>query len=223
MHETSGNHADSSGNGNTGTPAGTMTQDGIGKIDGADEFLNDTGVVTVSDNTGLDGMSALTLSGWLFPDDDHSGAGDWGEFIDKRGGGNSYELYFLGGTLTFRAHTTAGPNGNAGSVALTTGAWNHVVATYDGDIARVYVNGSEQVSSDLAADGTIVNTTGSVAIGNYATGANAWHGEIDETRISDVVRSSNWIWATYMTMASNSVFSSYGVSDIPEKGTVFRF
>ena len=32
---------------------------------------------------------------------------------------------------------------------------------------------------------------------------------MDEARIRSGVSSSNWVWASYMTVASNSVFSSY--------------
>jgi hypothetical protein len=34
-------------------------------------------------------------------------------------------------------------------------------------------------------------------------------GAIDEARIQSGVNSSNWVWASWMTVASNSVFSSY--------------
>ena len=42
------------------------------------------------------------------------------------------------------------------------------------------------------------------------TGGNFyWKGMIDEARIESVARSSNWVWATWMTVASNTVLASY--------------
>jgi hypothetical protein len=35
-----------------------------------------------------------------------------------------------------------------------------------------------------------------------------WHGVIDEVQISNVARSSNWVWAAYMNHASNGVFAN---------------
>jgi hypothetical protein len=34
-------------------------------------------------------------------------------------------------------------------------------------------------------------------------------GAVDEARIQSGVNSSNWVWASYMTVASNSVFGAY--------------
>jgi len=37
-----------------------------------------------------------------------------------------------------------------------------------------------------------------------------YSGVLDEVRISNVARASNWVWACYMNMASNGVFNIYG-------------
>ncbi len=34
-------------------------------------------------------------------------------------------------------------------------------------------------------------------------------GTLDEARIESTIRSSNWVWASWMTVASNTVFASY--------------
>jgi len=46
------------------------------------------------------------------------------------------------------------------------------------------------------------------------------HGMIDEVRISSVARSSNWIWACWLNMASNPLFNACGpISDALEYTT----
>jgi len=37
-----------------------------------------------------------------------------------------------------------------------------------------------------------------------------WKGGLDEIRVSEVARSTNWIWAEWLNMSSNAVFNSYG-------------
>ena len=37
-----------------------------------------------------------------------------------------------------------------------------------------------------------------------------WNGMIDEFRVSTVARSSNWLWACAMGVASNTSFQTYG-------------
>ena len=53
---------------------------------------------------------------------------------------------------------------------------------------------------------------GALCIGNcsaYSNGQKAFHGVIDEVRISKIVRSNDWIEATYDTIHRNSVFAKY--------------
>jgi hypothetical protein len=83
--------------------------------------------------------------------------------------------------------TTSGPHFLTGSTALSSDTTSHVVATYDGTTARVYLNGVQDGSLDVA--GTLQNGTGStLAIGASRGGAtetggavsNFFGGRIDE-------------------------------------------
>ena len=40
------------------------------------------------------------------------------------------------------------------------------------------------------------------------------NGRLDEVRVSSVARSSNWLWATWQNIASNSTFNSYGPATV---------
>ena len=57
---------------------------------------------------------------------------------------------------------------------------------------------------------TTPDTTVPCWIGNNVSAGNPWIGGIQEVRISNVARSTNWEWAIYQNMASNSVFNLYG-------------
>ena len=47
-----------------------------------------------------------------------------------------------------------------------------------------------------------------------------WHGKIDETRISDVVRSADWIKASYRNQHDASDYLAFGSPKTTQKGTV---
>ncbi|MEM7392337.1 MAG: SdrD B-like domain-containing protein, partial [Verrucomicrobiota bacterium] len=69
------------------------------------------------------------------------------------------------------------------------------------DTATVFTH----VDATLTANNTTLGAMRRVAIGQEIDAA------LDEVRISCVPRASNWVWATYQTIASNSMFSCYEV------------
>ena len=95
------------------------------------------------------------------------------------------------------------------STDLANGAWHYFAAVHDGSAARLYVDGV-QAAVD-ATPGTASTPTAAVFFGNE-DGTMRYHkGPLDEMRISNVPRSSNWVWAVYQNIASNSAFASYGM------------
>jgi len=105
-------------------------------------------------------------------------------------------------------------NGNAASKAYTTfsgSAGRHVVATFDGSTYKMYVNGVDVTTagSDGGSYG-LFSTATTLYLGQRGDGAAFLAGALDESRISRVARSANWVWAECLNMASNGVFNSYG-------------
>jgi hypothetical protein len=100
---------------------------------------------------------------------------------------------------------------STGTVPLN--QWHHVAFTYDRSSgnASLFIDGTN-VSVSVNNLGSIsMSASGTVYLGGRGAGNGAnLTGLLDEMRISDLARSTNWIWAEYMTAASNSVFSSYG-------------
>lgn len=95
---------------------------------------------------------------------------------------------------------------------LVVGVWNHWVGVSmrTGANGRfIYQNGvlvaSTNVSSQIG-----VGPANFLGIGMDKGGNLEWNGMLDELRASTIVRSSNWIWATYMSQASNTTLLTYG-------------
>lgn len=95
--------------------------------------------------------------------------------------------------------------------AVRTNSWHHIFAAVNEaagtaalyvDATNVTVLNSNKVLTDFA------NNT-NMTLGSFTN--NHWflNGRIDEARI-EPLRDSNWVWATVMTVASNSFFASNG-------------
>ncbi len=82
------------------------------------------------------------------------------------------------------------------------GSFQHMMATHSGTNNNFYINGSLQSS---------VYPDNNYYFGHpycIGLGYSSFAGSIDEVRIEGVARSSNWVWACYMNMASNSFFNT---------------
>jgi len=89
------------------------------------------------------------------------------------------------------------------------GQWHYIAAAVNrtGGTARLYIDGADRTQSSA-----IVNDFGNsrdLNLGRFPDGNYHFLGVLDEVRIAPQTCSSNWIWATWMTVASNSTFASY--------------
>ena len=81
--------------------------------------------------------------------------------------------------------------------ALTLGAWNHVVATYDqaSDTSRIYVNGTEVASG---RQGPFEGTAPTITLGGWLhNSSHAWQGQLDEVRVYTTALSADAVAAQY--------------------------
>jgi hypothetical protein len=108
---------------------------------------------------------------------------------------------------------TAGLTASTGTGAVTFGQWHHIAAAVDraGGTAHLYVDGADQTqSSAIRADFQ------NQSVINFARFTNSdfyFTGSMDEGRIETTSRAANWIWSSWMTVASNNVFTSYGLPE----------
>lgn len=214
LKETSGQHADSTGVNNSTSVAATPQGSAIGKIDGADAFDGSDDVITIADNSSLEGMSAITISAWI----NHSnmGADPYQRIVDKTYG-EAYAFYITGTSIGAFITTTGSGGGTSdwysnefakgitnGELQLLTFVWDSATAQ-----ANVYLNGVAGTAQ--ARDGDAVGTgTGTFKIGDNADGSRSFIGIIDEMRVSSVVRSVDWIKTEYKNQSAPSSFYSMG-------------
>ena len=129
---------------------------------------------------------------------------------------------------------TAG-NDDVFSPSLTVGNWYYFAFTYNGSQLCNFENGSligaHGVSGTISQAGTAVGLGASAGGNGDTVGQNALGSAImDEVRVEQVFRSTNWIWATYLTVASNASFSAYGgvqanggVGNIPSSAWIQQY
>ena len=135
--------ADASGNGRTGVLT-NATWTAAGRYGGALSFNGSSSRVTVADAAPLHLSTAMTLEAWVRPSG--TGAASWQALIYK-----GVDNYFL----AMPDHTTAPIVGGTigGGLVLVTSpsaipaqTWTHVALTYDGSVARLFVNAAQVAS-----------------------------------------------------------------------------
>ncbi len=205
---------DSSPNGKHGTGQGdNVVTDGlIGKA----QLFDGNDWVQVMDS---DQLTAYTLSAWVRTED----TGNRGIVTRTTAAisQHSHQIQTYGGVYRSRVHDGA-TRLNPGTTTPLPGTWQHVTGTAEnGGLLRLYVNGVEEGTP--------------VGVGTMWAGGDRWRlgsvdnsgvtyflGAMDEVRISDAVRSADWIAASYLNQASNAAFNSYGavLAESPVENTV---
>lgn len=108
------------------------------------------------------------------------------------------------------------------------GTWHHYAAAFDASALTlaVYLDGALVTNAPVAKpprDGGqtfMIGRPFSTANGNDVF----FNGRLDELRLCRTAQSSNWLWAAWLNVASNDVFTTMGSVNAPdETGTVFEF
>src|ERR1700716_3392075 len=156
MDETTGTTmADATANANNGHYAGIYTLGQPGVIGGgAVAFDGQSGAASVLSSTSLQ-VNTVTIEAWIKKRADT----EYGVYVAKNvepGGGAGSGWFQLlnshhNGKLEFRVTSDGGP-AILSNTTLALNTWYYVVATYDGAVAKLYVNGK--------LDGTLKVTAG---------------------------------------------------------------
>lgn len=210
------NTNDATSNGNHLTKYGNINPsvglvDGAALLDGADDKTEHLAIVG---NSTLVGMAALTLSSWQYKTTaaygGMRGIGFWQS--DNR----HYVLREPGGPLEFNTKTGntgfSGVGAGVGIPVSSLNQWHLYTGTYDGAIMKGYVDAVVGPTT-YAQTGSIdnrVTTLDTLFVASDYDGYSALTGKIDETSISSVARTADWITTEYNNKFSPSTFYTLG-------------
>jgi len=187
-------------------PPSTTGEIGRGvSLNGASQFLN-AGAIALG--------NAFTLSAWAKVD---AAASNIQTIWANKAGGwnaNGFSLFVNSYNTTdrmLRFETGDGAGGTAAASAtgaVSFGVWHLINAAVDrsAGTARLFIDGAD-VTQSGSAFSTFGNTS-NVYLGQISSGSFRFKGLMDEARIENVARSSNWVWAAWLNAASNSTFAS---------------
>jgi hypothetical protein len=197
---------------NNGTLHGDATY-AAGKVGQAFSFDGVGDYVTIGD---VDLPATFTIDAWINP---NSLASEPVIISKDNSGITNYDLQiFPDGRLKAIVGSSAGTTFyQSNSSVITTGTWQHVALTYDGNAGAglkfvMYVNGVLVPSSPVPNGdngGTPTNGAGSATIGIYADQSSAaFNGRIDEVEIFSTVLSASDIAALYNASGAGKCHTS---------------
>ncbi|MBD3406487.1 MAG: DUF2341 domain-containing protein [Candidatus Lokiarchaeota archaeon] len=184
-----------------------------GQIDGAYEFAGSSERAIVG-QMDTDSWGAITLESWFYLDTD----GDYRIISKEVGTGGGPHIFMIGvdntQTLKVRIYTDGGnTDWNSPDDAISLSTWHHLVVTFDQSLSsnevRVYLDGSYYYGEGNSGS-TFDDSNTEVTIGDNSEGTRSFDGIIDEVRISNTARSSNWILTQFRNQDSPNSFLSVG-------------
>lgn len=159
------------------SPNGALMLDGVG------------GYVEMSDLTA-DWPAQFTIEQWIFTSDVSATQA----FSFKGDTGSGWGGILTGGEVEFYFD---GVNGvRSGTGHLQSNTWHHIALTYDGTTARIFIDGTERGSTNMALN--VPNTEPYVVGRRQRTGHGSdlyFKGQIDDIRVWDHARTASQIQA----------------------------
>jgi hypothetical protein len=168
---------DASGQGNTGIISGALRTSG-GKFGGALSFDGTSSWVTIADAPSLDLTDGITISAWVNP----TARTNWRTVVLKEADGLAYALYAANDVLKPAGYINVfGDTDVTAPTDLELNVWTHLAFTFDGQVMRLYVNGTEV--STTAVTGVTAVSNGPLRIGGNSVWGEYFRGIIDEVRV----------------------------------------
>jgi hypothetical protein len=149
----------------------------------------------------------ITISAWVKPLSPKIITG----IITKGDGWGDYNLHLKAGSLRpsfeLKPFLPDAAKAPVGKTSLETGKWYHICGSWDGETAKLYVNGVLETESN--GKGLIDSKSHTMRFGTIENRFSS--SEIDEVRISNVSHSAAWVWVCYENQSNNGVFCEYKV------------
>ena len=238
LNETGTSMPDSTTGGATLAPETSNDADGIsagqsGIVGNAAAFgcsATDTkrgALVSKSASCMMGGRSKFTLEVWSYQDaydpGSYAAAATIAHEVNTSNSISDYKMYE--GTAENDGNKTILMINREVGAAYATGnvnkpqraVWNYRAEAYDGTAGGVfYMNGTQDSTLPAYGEPRVAANPG-LFIGNNIDRTAPYPGKLDEIRISTVVRSADWVKATYDTITS-AAFATYGTAQRNTKG-----
>ena len=164
--------------------------------------------VGVPDAADLRFTDNVSLEAWIRPTS-LPAAGDFASLVSKP---NSYSLQFNGPRLEFTLIQSGGARQRLQAPAGTVvaGATYHVVGTYDGTSAKLYLNGA--LAASFAVTGAVSASTTDLTIGSWSGPSEFFTGRIDDVAVYPKVLASATVAAHHSTGTDTGTPGPYPVT-----------
>jgi len=200
---TGGTHQDATANRNTG--AQYRNGPASGWIGGAQNFDGLTDYIDMGSPSSLDCGPSVTMMAWVRPTTLATYDAIYAKCVY-----NSAWSYIFSLSATAMYAYDGGVWRNSGAAGLTAGTWQHVAYRKQGGNLYYFRNGRQYTTSVFTHN---ESPSYRVYLGTYGNTTVDYDGILDEVRISAIACSSNYIWASWLSQASNSFFCAY--SNLP--------
>jgi len=221
LGEETGDAIDSTSNNNDGTTNGGVTQGVGGQVGQAYDFDGSDDYIEVTDDASLGITKEVTMMLWLKGEP----SGDYVRVIEK-GENEAYELFGANsGKFQPWVRINAGDMHRGNLNTLSSTEWHHVAANYDSATgeSEIYVDGVLKNTDSISSQS--INTTSAtlrIATEEPLSGSDKWKGEIDNVRISDTARSTDWISTEYTNQNSPTTFYTVGSEETESSQVVME-
>lgn len=198
------------------SPIATSSKINIGQMfNGIQSSGNYVSILNTGPCTGFN-SSTVTYSAWVKLDS-LAQTGGWKGIVGRQTGNDVYHILYDADNEKFGFHirkdaaTDYWQSIVAPTAVTSTSAWYYVTFTNTpAGVFTGYVNGSS-VGTVTDATPNYLGLSSAVWIGG--DGQSRLQGKIDEVRISNIDRDSNWILTEYNNQSSPSTFYSIGVQE----------
>ena len=200
--------ADVSLNAISGT-ATSVTFGGSGKINTDASFNGTSSYINISNPSSLTNLGPMTVSTWINP----STTSGMIYYKCVNNGTSGWDLYLTNGKIGFENCANGHNNAVVTSSTVSTGAWTHLLVTYDGSLTyggvHIYINGVEaSYSIQVSAGGSQTSdSSNSLTIGKGGSTDKAgtvayYSGYLDEANIWNRILTSTEISTLYARTTS---------------------
>jgi hypothetical protein len=202
---------DSTSNANNGTITGATAA--TGQIDGGASLSGSSQYITMGDGNSLQITGNITIEAWINPTNFSNYNGIVGKTAGSGGNIPAPYDFYLGsgnGIPVFYSGNGAVYSSVSGSSAPSTGVWSQIAVTLSGSTVTHYLDGANNGSG---TEGATVGDGGTAAIiGSRIDHVTMFKGGMDEVRVSNIARSSDWIATEYNNQSSPSSFYMVGAA-----------